>query len=188
MKILEIDKKRGSVKVRVEDEDDLWLLRSIIVKDDIIFAKTMRDVKVEGSRGKKRIPLYLGIVVKNVEFQAFTGRLRIHGIIIEGPEEYGLKGSHHTIAVDVGSEIEIVKKEWSKFFIKKLLKGTRKRYKLLLMALDYDEVGIAALYDQGVRYLINKEFPSLGKEGGVSSLSDVIISNIVPLIKEIISQ
>jgi len=188
MKIVEFDERRGSVKVRVEDEDDLWLLRSIIVKDDVVYARTLRDVKVDGSRGKRRIPLYLGIKVKSVEFQAFTGRLRIRGVIIDGPEEYGLKGSHHTITLDIGSEVEIVKPEWSRYFIRRLLRGTRRRYKVLLVALDYDECSLALLYEQGVRYLLDKEFPSIGKGGSESSINEAIVNAAIELIKEAVER
>ena len=109
MKILEIDKHHGYVKVRVEYDDDLWILCMVIASGDIVSALTIRDVRL--GQEKHRIPMRLAIKVEKLEFQPFTGRLRIHGVIIKGPDEYGLTVSHHTLSIDIGSEVKMVKKE-----------------------------------------------------------------------------
>ena len=107
MKIVATDLRKGIVKVRIETVDDLWVLKNVIKVGDVVVGRTLRDVKIEGE-GKRRLPMILAIKVKNMYFQPFSSRLRVHGIIIEGPDGYGLKGSHHTLNIDVGSEIGIV--------------------------------------------------------------------------------
>lgn len=178
MKVLEKDLKKGIVKVRVEDEDDLWLLKTVVKEGDVVISHTMRDVKVDGE-GKRRLPMKLAVQVKNTYFQPFSSRLRIHGIITEGPEEYGLRGSHHTFNIDVGCEVEIVKKSWTSSELKRLERNTVKGLKALLVAFDFDEISIALLYDQGIKYLIDKSLPTLNKDSGsmdelINSVSDVI--------------
>ncbi len=172
MKILHKDLRKGIVRVRVECIDDLWILKNVIKEGDIVVGKTLRDVKVEGE-GKRRLPMVLAIKVKNVYFQPFSNRLRVHGVIIEGPNGYGLKGSHHTLNIDVGSEVDIIKDVWSAAELRRLSMISKVGVKALLIALDFDEISIAILYHQGVRYLISKELPGISSNDP-DSLSRVI--------------
>lgn len=166
MKILEKDLKRGVVTVRVEDDSDLWLLHTIISRGDLVRARTTREVRVGGEEGgsKARIPMVLTIKVEYTEFQPFTGRLRIHGIIVEGPEKYGLKGSHHTIAVNVDSELTIFKEEWQKTVVKKLMSAKPRSGKVGIVAIDYDEISLGILYNYGIKQAFTRELRIPGKD------------------------
>jgi protein pelota len=153
MKVEDLDTDKGYMKLRIESGDDLWILSMLVEEGDIVSSKTTRDVSIEGS-AKRRIPMTLAIRVIATEFQPFSGRLRIKGIIVEGPEEYGLRGSHHTLSIDVGMSIEILKRgeKIDEKILKKILKLSS-RSRALIMALDHEEYAIALLQDQGVRYL-----------------------------------
>ncbi|MEM0454191.1 MAG: mRNA surveillance protein pelota [Sulfolobales archaeon] len=182
MKIVSKDLKRGIIRIKVEDEDDLWVLKTIVREGDVIVASTLRDVKIDGE-GKRRLPMKLSIRVKNVYFQPFSSRLRIHGIIIESPEEYGLKGSHHTFNIDVGTELEIIKDSWAPSELRRLERNTIKGLKALLVALDFDEISIALLYDQGIKYLVDRSMPTFNKDSGnleelVSNATDLILKSL----------
>ncbi len=179
MKVLDRDLKRGVVRVRVEDEDDLWILKTVVRNGDVVISYTMRDVKVDGE-GKRRLPMRLAVQVKNMYFQAFSSRLRVHGVIVDGPEEYGLKGSHHTFNIDVGCEVEIIKRSWTSAELKRLERNTSRRLNALLVAFDLDEISIAILYDQGIKYLIDKSLPSLNKNSGdLDLLTDEVTELII---------
>ncbi len=162
MNLEAVDEDRGYLRVRVESEDDLWLLSLLIEEGDVVASKTTRDVRIEGSE-KKRIPMVLAIRVQGMEFQPFSGRLRIKGVVVEGPDEYGLKGSHHTLSIDVGMSVDIVKKEEriDLKLVEKILRISR-RGKGLMVALDQDEYAIALVQSQGLRYI---------REGYISSPS-----------------
>lgn len=183
MKVLDKDLKRGAVRVRVEDEDDLWVLKTIIRGGDVIISYTMRDVKVDGE-GKRRLPMKLALQVKNTYFQSFSSRLRVHGVIVDGPEEYGLKGSHHTFNIDVGCEVEIVKRSWTSSELKRLERGTSRRLNALLVAFDFDEISIAVLYDQGIKYLLDRNLPPFNKDSGNL---DMLINEVAELILKTLS-
>lgn len=157
-----LDENKGYMRVKVESEDDLWLLSLLIEEGDIVASRTTRDVRIEGSE-KKRIPIVLAIRVQGLEFQPFSGRLRIKGVIVEGPDEYGLKGSHHTLSIDVGMSVDILKKDEKvdTRLVEKILRLS-KRGKGLIVAVDHDEYAIALIQGQGLRYL---------KEGYISSPS-----------------
>jgi len=166
--VITVDPRKGILKVKVEDDEDLWLLNTIVAKGDIVFSLTTREVKPKGTtrsgKGSKRIPMYLGVKVEATEYEPFTNKLRIRGIIVEGPEEFGLKGHYHTLSVGIGSEITIVKEKGiSKFLIEKLLPTRKLRERVGIVALDYDEVALGELRDYGVKILFTEATRFPGK-------------------------
>jgi len=150
VKLEVLDEKDGVLRVRIDSDDDLWLLSLLITKGDVVKARTTRDVSV--GNVKRRIPMTLAISVEKLEFQPFTNRLRIHGIVVEGPDRFGVKGSHHTISVGVGDEVTIFKLSWSPSLIDDILKFVRP-LNVLLIAVDFDEYAIALLQMQGLKIL-----------------------------------
>jgi protein pelota len=164
LKIEELIEDKGYIKVIIENEDDLWIISLIIEENDLVRMKTLRDVSIEGS-AKKRLPMTLTIRVKHMEFQPFSGRLRIRGVIEEGPEEYGLKGSFHTFSVDIGSRLEILKKDGfiDRRIIDRFLELTNRGRRAILVALDYDSYCISLLQGQGLRILSESNFPTISK-------------------------
>src|SRR6266568_4052826 len=91
MRVLHRDPKTGEIKIRVENADDLWHLHNLVQEGDLVRASTYRreDVKtdkVRPERGEK-VRVTLTIRVEGVEFQAFSDRLRITGVIVEGPQK-----------------------------------------------------------------------------------------------------
>jgi len=153
MRIEILDSRHGVLKVRIDSEDDLWLLSILVSPGDLVKALTTRDVSL--GYEKRRIPMILTLRVLKTEFQPFTNRLRIHGVVIEGPDKFGVKGSHHTISVDIGSEVTIYKQSWSPKLLDELLKLVRP-IKLLLVALDFDEYTVALVQSQGVKIIDSK--------------------------------
>ncbi|MEM3141717.1 MAG: mRNA surveillance protein Pelota, partial [Zestosphaera sp.] len=155
--------------------------KNIIKAGDVVVSKTLRDVKVDGE-GKRRLPMTLAIKVEKLYFQPFASRLRIHGIIVEGPEEYGLRGSHHTLNVDVGSEITLFKESISQALLRRLESlSNRRRFRALLVAADFDEVSLAILYDQGIRFLNDLTLPGIRSddESSIESMATLIAEEVV---------
>lgn len=165
MRIIRYDERSGELRVQVESEDDLWLLHLAIAPGDIVVARTTREIKQPDGGGSRRIPLVLGVRVKATEFQPFTRRLRIRGVVVEGPDKYGLKGLHHTISVEPGSSLSIIKEEgWPHPLLKKLRDAGSKGALALIAALDYDEYCIALASSQGVRILSSGRMRLPGKD------------------------
>ncbi len=150
MRIEILDDKHGVFRVKIDSEDDLWLLSLVISRGDIVKAVTLRDVSIGDE--KRKIPMVLSIEVIRTEFQAFTNRLRVHGIVVEGPDRFGVKGSHHTISIGVGSEVTVFKKVWSKDFIESILRFSRS-INIVIVAVDFDEYAIALIQQQGVKII-----------------------------------
>ncbi|HDH81668.1 MAG TPA: mRNA surveillance protein Pelota, partial [Thermoplasmatales archaeon] len=120
MKVLYKNLKDGEIKLLIQNTDDCWHLYNIIEEGDLASAFTYRtksqtdDKKREGKGEKER--MYLTIRVTEVSFQEFSDRLRVQGIIEEGPQDLG---KHHTFNLKVGDEIKI-KKNWKKYHLKRI--------------------------------------------------------------------
>ncbi|MEM4041605.1 MAG: mRNA surveillance protein pelota [Saccharolobus sp.] len=165
MRILEFDEKRQLMRIHVETEDDLWVLHLILEKGDTVIAKTTRDVGL--GKESRRISMVITLKIDHTEFQEFTNRLRIHGIIEDAPERYGIKGAHHTINLDIGDEIVIIKQHWSKYAIDRLYKQANRRGNILIALVDFDEYLIAIPYQQGIKILSEKSLRSITEDEGI---------------------
>src|SRR2546428_6564416 len=110
MRVLHRDPNTVEIKVRVQNADDLWPLHSLVLPGDQVRASTYRRQeaktdKVRPERGEK-VRVTLTLRVESVEFQAFADRLRITGVIVEGPQDLG---RHHTLNVAVDDVVSIIK-------------------------------------------------------------------------------
>src|SRR3972149_10967199 len=110
MRVLHRDPKTGEIKVRVENADALWHLHNLILPGNLVRASTYRREevktdKVRPERGEK-VRVTLTLKVDKVEFQAFSDRIRITGVIVEGPQDLG---RHHTLNIGVEDVLSIIK-------------------------------------------------------------------------------
>lgn len=164
MKYEFMDKKSRVLGIYIEREEDLWLLYILIKKGDIVTMKTTRDVSKSENGEYRRIPMTLSIRVISMEFQPFTNRLRIRGLIVEGPEEYGLRGHYHTFSVEPGSYIELYREDgWTSRDIKRLEKYASSTPRLLAISIDDDELAIAEYSVIGLRTLYTTDLPIMRK-------------------------
>lgn len=148
MRIIFFDRQTGEIKLKIECQDDLWDLYNIVSKEDVVYARTTRELK-SGSHSYRKA-MTLGVKVLWTEFQPFTTRLRIHGIVIEHPKEYEVKG-HHTLNINIGSEFTLKKAKWTQKELERIFQSTRRgRIKVLLIGIDDDEIAGAILHDYGL--------------------------------------
>ena len=155
MKIVSYDVRHGTMRLVPEDVDDLWTLYNVIRPEDIVYARTTREVKRddEGARPAegKRVSMTLGLKANRVSFQSENDRLRIGGCITEAPEKYGLLGSHHTINLELNQELTLIKQEWPNYDLERVKKATQDRGPtIIVVALDDDEGAVALLRQHGV--------------------------------------
>ncbi|MEM4036141.1 MAG: hypothetical protein QXU97_06005 [Fervidicoccaceae archaeon] len=169
-----LDHKRRLLELKIESPDDLWILRTLVRPGDVITARTTREVKPSRGGPGRRVPMILSIRVSSLEFQPFTNRLRIRGVIVEEPEEYGLLGSHHTLAVGVGSELLITREEgWSDADLKRLSRTMERRKRVVVLAIDHDEYAVGIVGVQGLKILTEKALSLHGKARGLDQSDEV---------------
>ncbi len=166
MKVVYKDLRRGLVRVVPETSDDVWLLSTVIQPGDLVRAKTLREVHFgdRGSGRSSRVPMVLTVRVESVEFQPFTTRLRVRGVVVEGPEKYGVKGKYHTLSIDVGQEVDVFKPGgWPRQLLRKL-EEQRGGASAVVVAVDYDEYAVAVVSGQGVRIVASDSLRLPGKD------------------------
>jgi len=157
MRVLFKDLRRGAVKVKAENLDDLWYLSQIVLEGDLARGETARRVKDrdgERSSGGERRVITVGIRVEKTEFKTDSGVLRISGVIEDGPEDVVSIGSHHTLGVEPESVVTIVKNAWSKIMLDMLARSVKStlRPKVLIVALDEGEASVGLLRDSSIQY------------------------------------
>jgi protein pelota len=168
MKIIFEDLQHGEIKLLAQTLDDIWHLSNIIVKGDLVRAVTFRTDEQDSDkiRSKKTTKkrMKLGIRVEEVKFHEFSDRLRIHGIIEEGPQD---KGSYHTfnITTEDREPITIVKDEWKLYYIQRLREAVQqtKQSIIIFISLDDDMATIAVLHQSGIQWIADIESHRSGK-------------------------
>ncbi|AFH42993.1 mRNA surveillance protein pelota [Fervidicoccus fontis] len=190
MKYEFIDNKKTVLKIKIENIDDLWLLYTILQKGDLITMKTLRDVKQSEGGKSRRLPMTLTISLSHMEFQPFTNKLRIRGIVKEGPDKFGILGSHHTLSVGEGDELIVFREEgWDQSTIKRMEKYKKSFGSVLIVAVDYDEYSIALFRRQGYKILVSNDLhiPGKGDESREKAITEAI-NEIASLVLSIINR
>ncbi len=166
MKIIEKNLHQGFVKVVPDSPDDLWHLYNVIYNGDEVYAYSSRAIKseTEASRPKsgERVSAFMGVSVKEVSWDKFLGKLRVHGIIIHAPEIIPT-GAHHTISVSLNQPVTIVKKEWPKHLLDRLQRASETEKPMLILAIDDEGFAIAETKQYGVEIKIEERTKLPGK-------------------------
>ncbi|MCD6171065.1 MAG: mRNA surveillance protein pelota [Thermoplasmata archaeon] len=162
MKILHKDLKKGEIVVKVQSYEDCWHLYNIIEKGDFISGYTYRSREERGnkirSKKEEKERVYLKIKVTDKEFQKFTDRLRIRGIIVEGIEEK----AYHTFNIEPNIEIKIEKK-WDDISLSRIKRATKIEPKIVVVAIDDESATIAIIHEYGIQEIATIYSPHSGK-------------------------
>lgn len=163
MKVFSVEDNDRLVKLKLETEDDLWVVYNLLLKGDVVYARTTRELKT-GS-GSMRKAMVLGIRVEWAEFQPYTSRLRVHGIIVSGPKELDLIGQRHTLNIDPGQEVNIFREtRWDKLNLSKLFKASKRTVtKAIIASIDGEDFSLAFLRDYGVEFIVDSKLNVPGK-------------------------
>lgn len=157
MKILRKNLDLCEIKVLIENIDDLWHILNIVEKGDFVYATTYRRYetklfkqRLRPARGEKR-KMILGIEVEKLDFQPFTDRLRISGVIRDGDEQY--IGSHHTLNIEINEKVTIKKSEWSSEQLKRLENAVKLATRPfgIIVAIERGEASVAILHQYGLQ-------------------------------------
>ena len=121
MLIKNLNIRDNKATLKPESNQDLWTLRRIIEKGDIISSRTKRVIKYnkEFSRPDKgeRISVNLSVEVENIALDNTLNRLKVRGKIIDTSDESITKGSFHSIMISEGYMFSLKKKKLQSFQI-----------------------------------------------------------------------
>lgn len=163
------------VRLRIQSEDDLWILSKICRSGSMVGMLSHRrdsttGTKEEGrAKSAERKPMWILLDVIENYFQSFTDNLRIHGTIKEAKIDIG---SHHTHVISLGDEVEISRSGgFQKSDISLIKEGMKEhsRTKAGLLVVENDEVMIFQVSSHGIRDLSQFSMRGGGKRLGDSS-------------------
>ncbi|MGC8661271.1 MAG: hypothetical protein ACP5TZ_02050 [Nitrososphaeria archaeon] len=184
MKILDVDYRLKLIKLRLDNEDDLWELYNFLYKDDELVGRTTREIKTNDSSYRRSITVR--IKVEWAEMQPMSSRLRVHGIVTDCPDDIEIKGKHHTINIDPGSIITVIKEmSWNQPDINRIKDAEKRtRINLIIISVDNEEVAVAKVTNSGTSILMQKSIdirvkghPELNenkKNGVIAEVTDEI--------------
>jgi protein pelota len=144
--------REGEIAVTAETLDDLWHLKYIIEKGDLVFAVTKRkaDSASDKIRPEKveKVKVRIGIRVDEIEFHKFANRLRIHGMIEHGMDV----GSYHTLNVEIGTNLSIIKEHWKNDQFQRIqdAEEASKRPKVVMVAIEEGDADIGFVHHYGI--------------------------------------
>lgn len=167
MKILEINRKKEFAKVVPETPDDFWHLYNVVHEDDMVFARTTREMKTDQKYGRpkrgERVPVFLGVSVEEVEWDKLLGRLRVHGIVRDAPEDVPL-GVHHTLSIALDTPMTIVKKKWTEHELDRLRRASKISEKpVVIICIDDEGYVIATTAQYGIDERVEERIRLPGK-------------------------
>jgi protein pelota len=157
MRIIHKDIKKGIVKIRIQNLNDLWYLSHIIDAEDFVSGKTLRKIKT-GAEDDRNIKthtrkVWLKIQVEKLEFHRYSDKLRASGKIVDGPDDVP-RGSYHTFNLEPAVEVTIEKEKWLKFQLDKLNEAaSRKPAQILICILDREKAIFSEMKNYGYEVL-----------------------------------
>ncbi len=168
MKLLKTSQKEKKIILRPETLDDFWHLERIIEKGDLVKGKTSRKIKGK-EEGEKTIreKMFVQIEVESIEYRETGESLNINGKITWGkPEELTELGVYHSLDVEKGQKLEIIKKEWKNFHIERIKKAEKATHKepLFVIILDDESAYFYILKEFGVQEKANIRSKKQGKQ------------------------
>ena len=163
------------VRVRIESEDDLWVLSQGCGSGCLVGMLSHRRDSTTGTKedgrakSAERKPMWIVLEASETAFQPFTANLRVHGVIKEARIDIG---SHHTHVVGVGDEIEVSREGGLSRMDRSLIKeavasGNKARAGLIVV--ENDEVLIFEVASHGIRDVSHFSLRGGGKRTGDSS-------------------
>lgn len=172
---LEVNRRRGELRISVERMDDLHYLYLLVDEGDIFCGWTARDFRPAGAKSSERIRVYLCLRVEALEYHKFRGSLRVRGVVVSSLQDLdGVLGKHHTIDVVPGSELLIKKPEEYPFDLVEEIKrmASRSSAKLLIVSVDDDEVAVALATPFGLD--VRTSLERGGSRAGVESKEELL--------------
>lgn len=141
--------KHGLVTVTPEQPDDLWSLRRVISKQDLVAGETSRVYKDLGEYSrpdKERIKVTVTIEVENIQLDTTFSRLKISGKIVDVSNDLLSKGAFHSLTVSEGHRVSIKKPGGFSGVQLRLIEGSGvPKDNFVIVALDNREAGIGVV-------------------------------------------
>ena len=156
MEVKVLDSKRRAVEVLPRSEEDLWTLAMSLRKGDRLRLVVLRDVAGRDAKEKQRRPIEVTLRLESVEFQPFSGALRVFGVIEEGPDRFGVRGRHQSAYISLNQPVIMIREEgWDERTLRKIAQSGPKG-RAVVASVDYDEAAVGVLTSEGLKVTLDR--------------------------------
>lgn len=156
MKLVTKDKRKGYVKLEIENDDDLWFLKDFVQEGDTVRKFTQRTK----SDGREKKSLKLTIEVEKLEYE--KGRLRLTGEMTETYDD--VEKGYHTFNISSGDELELTRDNFTNRDWEALEEAERKKsYEILFCLVEKDKADLFIVRESGIENLSQVESGISGK-------------------------
>ena len=180
--------------LKIETLDDLWHLYNVVTPGDVVVSRTARRVKIGDEDARKqdsvRKPMTLTLKVEDVSFHSFTNRVRILGVITDGPSDLVSIGSHHTFNIETGATLTIIKDRWPEFLLKRLKEAEKAQLSPLCLIVTIED-GVAEIFlaaDYGLKEAVRVKTEISRKRGTQKSYDATMKEFFTEVTQAIIAQ
>jgi protein pelota len=181
----ELNPKHGHCSLTIESAEDLWTLRRLIAKGDVLVTRSSRIVKHEEEYARpdkgERVKVTVSLSVDEVHLDSSIERMRVKGTIIEASDESVTKAGAHSVTLSPGHSLTLRKRDWSPLDTRLLRPSNGTQTRFVLVAADRREAGIGTLSGSHLAVVTSIESGLGGKQGEeqsprpyISKIADVV--------------
>jgi len=171
--VSEFNPKHGHCSLTIESAEDLWTLRRLISKGDVLVTRSSRVVKKEDEYSRpdkgERVKVTIALAVDEVHLDSSIERIRVRGTIVEASDESVTKTGSHSVTLSPGHLLTLRKQQWTPLDIRLVRTPTRNESRFILVATDRREAGIGTLSGSHLAFATTVESGLGGKMGDEQS-------------------
>lgn len=149
MIVTEFNPKHGYCSFTIESAEDLWTLRRLIRKGDVVVTRSSRVVKMEDEYSRpdkgERVKVTLALAVDVIHLDSSIERIRLRGTIVEASDESVTKAGSHSVTLSPGHSLTLRKAEWTQVDVRLVRPPRGSTSRFVVVAADRREAGIGTL-------------------------------------------
>lgn len=169
MIVNEFNPKHGYCSLTIESTEDLWVLRRLIAKGDVVVTRSSRVVKKEDEYSRpdkgERVKVTLALGVDEVHLDSSIERIRVRGTIVEASDESVTKAGSHSVTLSPGHALTLRKRVWTPLDIRLVRPPEGSAVRFVLVAADRREAGVGTLSGSHLSVVTTIESGLGGKMG-----------------------
>ena len=169
MIVNELNPKHGHCSLTIESAEDLWTLRRLMAKGDILVTRSSRVVKRDDEFARpdkgERVKVTLSLLVDEVHLDSSIERIRVRGTIIEASDESVTRAGAHSVTLSPGHSLTLKKRAWSPLDTRLLRPPGGAGGRFVLVAADRREAGVGTLSGSHLSVVTTIESGLGGKQG-----------------------
>jgi protein pelota len=165
--VTQFNPKHGSCSLTIESADDLWTLRRLIARGDVLVTKSSRVVKREDEYSRpdkgERVKVTIALSVEEVHLDSSIERLRVRGTITETSDESVNKAGTHSVTLSPGHSFTLKKDRWGELETNLVHSTSPSARRYVLLAVDRRDAGVGTLSGSHLAVLATVESGLGGK-------------------------